>query len=75
MVKSGAKITLMAEEPNSLSVYQLATPRPPFEVMVLDAIAVEGLPDPKRIPIILSSNGIEADAAIDVFNCERAFVA
>ena len=25
MVKSGAKITLMAEEPNSLSVYQLSS--------------------------------------------------
>ena len=33
------------------------------EVLVLDGIAVEGLPDPKRIPIILSSNGIEADEA------------
>jgi len=33
------------------------------EVMVMDGIAVEGLPDPKRIPIILSSDGREADAA------------
>lgn len=33
------------------------------EVMVLDGIAVEGLPDSKRNPIILSSDGIEADAA------------
>ena len=33
------------------------------EVMVLDGIAVEGLPHPKRTPIILSSNGREADAA------------
>jgi uncharacterized protein len=33
------------------------------EVMVLDGIAVEGLPDSKRTPIILSSNGIEADEA------------
>ena len=27
------------------------------EVMVLDGIAVEGLPDSKRVPIILSSDG------------------
>jgi uncharacterized protein len=33
------------------------------EVMVLDGIAVEGLPDSKRMPIILSSDGREADAA------------
>lgn len=33
------------------------------EVMVLDGIAVEGLPDSKRTPIILSSNGVEADEA------------
>jgi uncharacterized protein len=33
------------------------------EVMVLDGIAVEGLPDSKRIPIILSSDGKAADAA------------
>lgn len=33
------------------------------EVMVMDGIAVEGLPDPKRTPIILSSDGREADAA------------
>ena len=33
------------------------------EVMVLDGIAVEGLPDSKRTPIILSSDGREADAA------------
>jgi uncharacterized protein len=33
------------------------------EVMVLDGIAVEGLPDSKRNPIILSSDGREADAA------------
>jgi uncharacterized protein len=33
------------------------------EVMVLDGIAVEGLPDPKRNPIILSSDGRQADAA------------
>jgi uncharacterized protein len=33
------------------------------EVMVLDGIAVEGLPDSKRIPIVLSSNGREADEA------------
>jgi uncharacterized protein len=34
------------------------------EVMVFDGIAVEGLPDSKRIPIVLSSNGREADEAI-----------
>jgi uncharacterized protein len=33
------------------------------EVMVLDGISVEGLPDSKRTPIILSSDGKEADAA------------
>jgi uncharacterized protein len=33
------------------------------EVMVLDGIAVEGLPDPKRTPIILSSDGRKADEA------------
>jgi uncharacterized protein len=33
------------------------------EVMVLDGIAVEGLPDSKRMPIILSSDGKAADAA------------
>ena len=33
------------------------------EVMVFDGIAVEGLPDSKRIPIVLSSNGREADEA------------
>jgi uncharacterized protein len=33
------------------------------EVIVLDGIAVEGLPDSKRMPIILSSDGREADAA------------
>jgi len=33
------------------------------EVMVLDGIAVEGLPDSKRMPIILSSSGGEADEA------------
>lgn len=33
------------------------------EVMVLDGIAVEGLPDSKRAPMILSSNGRQADAA------------
>lgn len=33
------------------------------EVMVLDGVAVEGLPDPRRTPIILSSDGREADAA------------
>jgi uncharacterized protein len=33
------------------------------EVMVLDGIAVEGLPDSKRVPIILSSDGKAADAA------------
>ena len=32
------------------------------EVMVLDGIAVEGLPDSKRVPIILSSDGKAADA-------------
>jgi uncharacterized protein len=31
--------------------------------MVLDGIAVEGLPDSKRIPIVLSSNGREAGEA------------
>jgi uncharacterized protein len=48
------------------------------EVMVLDGIAVEGLPDSKRTPIILSSDGREADAAnlihdksIDVSNKEE----
>ncbi|MGC2570633.1 MAG: PAC2 family protein, partial [Candidatus Nitrosopolaris sp.] len=34
------------------------------EVMVLDGIPVEGLPDPKRTPIILSSEGKKADEAI-----------
>jgi uncharacterized protein len=33
------------------------------EVMVLDGIPVEGLPDPKRTPIILSSDGKKADEA------------
>jgi uncharacterized protein len=33
------------------------------EVMVLDGIAVEGLPDSKRMPIILSSSSGEADEA------------
>ncbi len=33
------------------------------EVTVLDGIAVEGLPDSKRVPMILSSNGRQADAA------------
>jgi uncharacterized protein len=33
------------------------------EVIVLDGIAVEGLPDSKRMPIILSSDGKAADAA------------
>ena len=33
------------------------------EVAVLDGIAVEGLPDPKRTAIILSSDGRQADAA------------
>ena len=33
------------------------------EVMVLDGIAIQGLPDSKRTPIILSSDGREADAA------------
>lgn len=33
------------------------------EVVVLDGIAVEGLPDPKRTAIILSSDGRQADAA------------
>jgi uncharacterized protein len=33
------------------------------EVMVLDGIAVKGLPDPKRTPIILSTDGRQADAA------------
>jgi uncharacterized protein len=33
------------------------------EVMVLDGIAIEGLPDSKRVPIILSSDGKAADAA------------
>jgi uncharacterized protein len=33
------------------------------EVMILDGIAVEGLPDSKRMPIILSSDGRAADAA------------
>ena len=49
------------------------------EVIVLDGIAVEGLPDSKRIPIILSSDGEEADEAnlihdnndIDVTNKEE----
>jgi uncharacterized protein len=31
------------------------------EVMVLDGIAIEGLPDPKRTPIVLSSDGRQAD--------------
>jgi uncharacterized protein len=33
------------------------------EVMVLDGIPVEGLPDPKRTPVILSSDGKKADEA------------
>ena len=33
------------------------------EVIVLDGIAVEGLPDSKRTPMILSSDGKSADAA------------
>ena len=33
------------------------------EVMVLEGIAVEGLPDSKRTPMILSSDGKSADAA------------
>jgi uncharacterized protein len=33
------------------------------EVIVLDGIAIEGLPDPNRIPMILSSDGRKADAA------------
>src|SRR5438093_12020896 len=33
------------------------------EVIVLEGIAVEGIPDSKRTPIILSSDGREADAA------------
>ena len=33
------------------------------EVLVLDGIAVEGLPNSKRMPIILSSDGRAADAA------------
>jgi len=33
------------------------------EVLVLDGIAIEGLPDSKRMPIILSSDGRAADAA------------
>ena len=33
------------------------------EVMVLDGIAVEGLPDSKRMPIILSSDGKGRDGA------------
>ena len=33
------------------------------EVVVLDGIAVEGLPDSKRTPMILSSDGKSADAA------------
>jgi len=48
------------------------------EVMVFDGIAVEGLPDSKRIPIVLSSNGREADEAnliqdynIDATNKEK----
>ena len=31
------------------------------EVVVLDGIAIEGLPDPKRAPIVLSSDGRQAD--------------
>jgi uncharacterized protein len=51
------------------------------EVMVLDGMGVEGLPDSKRTPIILSSDGTEADAAnlihddnIDVKNKEEKVV-
>jgi len=33
------------------------------EVMVLDGIAIQGLPDSKRVPMILSSDGESADAA------------
>ena len=46
--------------------------------MVFDGIAVEGLPYSKRIPIVLSSNGREADEAnlihdynIDATNKEK----
>ena len=38
------------------------------EVLVLDGIAVEGLPDSKRMPIILSSDGRAADAANLIHN-------
>ncbi len=48
------------------------------EVMVLDGMGIEGLPDSNRTPIILSSDGREADAAnlihndtIDVKNKEE----
>jgi uncharacterized protein len=33
------------------------------EVIVLDGIAIEGLPDPNRMPMVLSSDGRKADAA------------
>jgi uncharacterized protein len=38
------------------------------QVMVLDGIPVEGLPDPNRTPIILSSESGEADAANLIYN-------
>ncbi len=51
------------------------------EVMVLDGIGIEGLPDSERTPIILSSDGTEADGAnlidhdnIDVKNKEEKVV-
>jgi len=42
--------------------------------MVLDGIAVEGSPDSKRIPIVLSRNGREADEAnlIHDYNIDNA---
>ena len=46
-----------------LSIINWALHNKVKEVMVLDGIAVEGLPDPKRTPIILSSDGRQADAA------------
>jgi uncharacterized protein len=41
------------------------------EVVVLDGVAVEGLPDPKRTAIILSSDGRQADAANLIYENEN----
>ena len=41
------------------------------EVVVLDGVAVEGLPDPKRTAIILSSDGRQADAVNLIYENEN----